>query len=270
MQGLRTFSYGGGVQSTAALVLAATGRIDFPIFLFANVGDDSEDPATLEYVEQYAKPYAALHGIQLHELHRARRDGTRETLYTKLHREGSRSVEIPVRMANGAPGNRTCTAQFKIQVVGKWLRQHGASTDNPAVVGIGISLDEVWRVNQRKAQPYERPVYPLLDQNPPMRRDDCARIIRLAGLPIPPKSACWFCPMKRLATWAEERRDRPEQFAAACDLEERINRTRREIGKDPVYLTRHGRPLAEAVVMAQDELTGTEDDAECDNSSCFT
>lgn len=41
---LRVFSYGGGVQSTAALVLAAQGRIDFPAFVFANVGEDSEHP----------------------------------------------------------------------------------------------------------------------------------------------------------------------------------------------------------------------------------
>ena len=50
--GLRVFSYGGGVQSTAALVLAAQGKIDFPTFLFANVGDDSEHPATLRYVRE--------------------------------------------------------------------------------------------------------------------------------------------------------------------------------------------------------------------------
>lgn len=44
---IRAFSYGGGVQSTAALVLAAQGIIDYPLFLFSNVGDDSEHPGTL-------------------------------------------------------------------------------------------------------------------------------------------------------------------------------------------------------------------------------
>ena len=48
---LRTVSYGGGVQSTALLVLAAQRQIDYSIFLFANVGDDSENPATLRYLE---------------------------------------------------------------------------------------------------------------------------------------------------------------------------------------------------------------------------
>ncbi len=38
---LRSVSYGGGVQSTALLVLAAQGDIDFPLFLFANAVCDT-------------------------------------------------------------------------------------------------------------------------------------------------------------------------------------------------------------------------------------
>jgi hypothetical protein len=43
---LRAIAYGGGVQSTNLMVLAARQQIDFRVFLFANVGDDSEHPAT--------------------------------------------------------------------------------------------------------------------------------------------------------------------------------------------------------------------------------
>ncbi|GGM86303.1 hypothetical protein GCM10007977_105270 [Dactylosporangium sucinum] len=163
---VRVISYGGGVQSTALLVLAAEQRINFGIFLFANTGDDSEDPATLDYLHRYAQPYAAEHGIELHELHRTRRDGSVETLFGRLTREGSRSLPIPVRMSNGAPGTRSCTADFKIKVVGRWLKEHGARPETPATVGIGISLDEIERVNRRRAMPYEIPVYPLLDLGP--------------------------------------------------------------------------------------------------------
>lgn len=35
---MRLISLGGGVQSTALVVLAARGEIDFPIAIFANVG----------------------------------------------------------------------------------------------------------------------------------------------------------------------------------------------------------------------------------------
>ena len=60
---VRAFSYGGGVQSTACLVLAVEGRIDFKTFLFANVGADSEHPDTLDYVYQVAMPYAKSCGL---------------------------------------------------------------------------------------------------------------------------------------------------------------------------------------------------------------
>jgi len=163
-------------------------------------------------------------------------------------------------------------ADFKIKVIGRWLKTHGATKTNPAVVGIGISLDEIQRVNNRRAMPYERPVYPLLDLTPPLRRLDCETVIRAAGLPVPPKSACWFCPFRRPSTWAETRRDRPEVFARACNLEDLLNGRRRTLGKDPVFLTRFNRPLRDAIGTAQQMLPGLDTDADsatCDNGACF-
>jgi hypothetical protein len=277
MTGLKVVSFGGGVQSTALLVLAAQRVIDFRVFLFANVGDDSEDPATLEYLRRHAGPYAAANGIDLRELRKTRIRGQVagrvETLYQRLTRDGSKSLPIPVRMSNGAPGTRSCTTTYKIEVIGKWLKEHGATPLAPATVGIGISLDEIERVNNRRAMPYEHPVYPLLDHHPPLRRLDCERVITAAGLPVPPKSACWFCPFHRPDTWAVMRRDRPELFRRACELEDLLNRRRQVLGKDPVWLTRFNKPLALAITAAQDTLPGfTEDPAEavCDNGACFT
>jgi hypothetical protein len=269
---LKVIAYGGGVQSTALLVLAAHRRIDYPIILFANVGADSEDPATLAYLDRYARPFAALHGIQLIEVHRTRRDGSVETLYGRLTRPGSRSLPIPIRMAGGAPGSRACTADFKIAVLGRWLTAHGASVANPATVGIGISLDEIERVNNRRAMRYEWPAYPLLDHDPPLRRADCESIITAAGLPVPPKSACWFCPLRRPQAWSEMRRDRPQLFSRACDLEDLLNARRAAHARDAVYLTRFGRPLANAVAEAQQMLPGLDggDEGSCDNGACFT
>lgn len=281
---LRTVSYGGGVQSTALLVLAAERRIDFRVFLFANVGDDSEDPATLTYLRDHAAPFAAAHGIELHELHRRRRDGSTETLYGRLTREGSRSLPIPVRMSNGAPGTRSCTADFKIRVVGRWLREHGATPAAPATVAVGISRDEWHRAHNRRTEPAQHVVYPLLDLR--LSRADCMRIITAAGLPVPPKSSCWFCPFHRPATWAHMRRDRPALFQRAAALETLLNQRRTELGRDPVFLTRFNRPLPDAVAVEQDPLPGLdhpdqptnasgdvespEDDATCDNGACWT
>ena len=273
---LRTISYGGGVQSTALLVLAAQGRLDDIIggpvdaALFSNVGDDSEHPATLEYVRNVATPWASKHGITVHELRRIKRDGSEETLMGRLTKPGSRSLPIPVRMDNGAPGSRSCTADFKIKVIGKWLKANGATADDPATVCIGISTDEVTRVSNKRAMSYERPIYPLIDLG--LDRSACQVLIADAGLPVPPKSSCFFCPFHRPQMWAEMRRDEPELFWASAELEATLIARRKVRGKDPVYLTRFAKPLAEAIPEAQDMLPGFEmpGGEGCDSGYCWT
>lgn len=270
---LRAISFRGGQQSTALLVLAAQGRIDFRTFLFANVGDDSELPATLRYFEEHHKPYAAKHGLELIELRRIMKRGPEKgherTLWQQLHKAGSKSIDIPIRMANGAPGNRNCTDTFKIKLVGEALAHLGATADNPATVGMGISLDEIGRANNRSPVPHERIVYPLLELG--LRRTDCQRIITDAGLPIPPKSACFFCPFHKPEDWQEQRRNTPELFEKSCQLEETLNVRRAELGKDPVYLTRFNKPLRKAIPDGVDLLPMFDEaDGACDSGWCMT
>ncbi|MFJ3501308.1 phosphoadenosine phosphosulfate reductase [Streptomyces sp. NPDC090135] len=266
---LKTFSFGGGVQSTAALVLAARGELEYRTFIMANVGDDSEHPGTLRYLAEHAIPFAKAHDIELVVLDRVmKRSGEVRTLFQDLTREGSRSLKIPVRMSNGAPGTRSCTASFKIKVIADELKRRGATADRPATVGIGISLDEIGRANNRRCEPHERIEYPLLERG--IRRIDCARIIRGAGLPVPPKSSCWFCPFHRPEAWHEMRRSEPELFEKACQLEALLNRRRDELGKDHVYLTRFARPLREAIPDGVDTLPFDEFDTGCDSGWCMT
>ena len=265
-------SYGGGVQSTAMLVLAAQGRLGYDIdaALFANVGDDSEHPATLDYVRGVAIPWAADRGLPVHELKRIKRDGSAETLWGRLMKPESRSLPIPVRMPDtGAPGTRSCTKDFKIGVVGRWLKKNGASKDDPATVCIGISTDEITRVSNKRVEPYERPVYPLIDLG--LDRSACQRVIAEAGLPVPGKSSCFFCPFHRPQMWSEMRRDEPELFWKSADLEATLIARRHDLGRVPVYLTRFGKPLPEAVGEAQAMLPGFSPDIDtCDEGYCWT
>lgn len=268
---MRVISFGGGVQSTAMIVLAAQGDIE-PVdaALFANVGDDSEHPASISYVRDVMKPWAEERGIPVHELKKVRRDGTEETLYGRLTREGSRSLPIPVRMDNGAPGTRSCTAEFKIRVIGKWLKAHGASADDPAEVCIGISVDEIHRANSKKVEPYERPVYPLLDLG--IDRSRCQSIIAKAGLPVPGKSSCYFCPFHRPTAWRDLAEQRPDLFERSAQLEELLNERRKMLGKDPVWLTRFGMPLRDAISTDEIPLIPLDDLGAhgCDSGHCFT
>lgn len=269
---LRAISFGGGQQSTALLVLAATGRINFPLFLFANVGDDSEHPATLRYLEEHAKPYAASHGIELVELHRSGlsgpRRGEQRTLLSDLERPDSKSIDIPVHLNGGGPGSRKCTDRFKIKVIARELTRRGATGQAPATIGIGISLEEIHRANNRTPIAHERVVYPLLELG--LRRTDCQRIIRDAGLPVPPPSSCWFCPMHRPSEWQDLRRNEPILFAKACDLEAQLVARRRALGRDPAYFTSLGRPLDEAIPVGVDVLPLNEGDGACDSGWCMT
>ncbi len=267
---LRTFSYGGGVQSTAALVLAVQGKIDFKTFLFANVGDDSEHPATLRYVREVAMPYAAANGIRLEELRRVKRDGSEETLYGRLTKAGSRSIPIPMRTNDlGAPGTRSCTADFKIRLIAKWQRVRGASSENVAVTGLGISVDEFQRARSSSGFDYQTLEYPLIALR--LSRQDCRNVIERAGLAVPPKSACYFCPFHSLRAWQEQREQEPELFAKSVALEALLNERRAMLGKDPMWLTRKLVPLDQATSPHRQlpmPLDGAED--ACESGYCMT
>lgn len=275
---LTVISYGGGVQSTALVAMAATGYLQQRLglrpdaALFSNVGDDSEHPGTLRYVRNVVIPWAASRGLTIHELERRKRTGETETLWGRLMREDSRSLPIPVRMPDtGAPGTRSCTRDFKIAVIGKWLKANGATADTPATVCIGISTDEIQRVSNKRAEPYESPRYPLIELG--MNRADCMRYIQSVGLPVPGKSSCFFCPFHRPLMWSEMRRDEPELFERAAQLEETLNRRRDKLGKDRVYLTRFGKPLRDAIGEAQQMLpvfAAGPDLETCDEGACWT
>lgn len=264
---LRCFSYGGGVQSTAALVLAAQKKIDFPVFLFSNVGDDSEHPDTLRYVEEVAKPYAAAQGIELIEVWRTVvKTGERRTLYGDMMKpDTQRRIEIPVRLANGAPGNRTCTEEYKVVIISRWLKANGAHKTTPASLGMGISIDEYQRMRTDDPRyPHIHKEYPLIDLR--LSRADCATIIERGGLPIPPKSSCWFCPFKTLRQWQRLHDDTPELFDRAVILEQTINMRRALKERDAVYLSGALRPLDQAIQGTQ--LALDFDDA-CESGFCM-
>lgn len=264
--GLRAFSYGGGVQSTAALVLAAQRQIDYPVFLFANVGEDSEHPDTLRYVQEVAMPYAEREGIELIELRKVTRDGNSQTLMERIAKT-PRSIPIPMRMGeDGAPGNRTCTSEFKIRVIEKELRRRGATKDAPATVGLGISIDEYQRVRSAAdpRSPYQLRDYPLIELR--IDRQDAMNLIASAGLPVPGRSSCFFCPFHTRDEWQRLARTRPDLFEKACELEDRLHERGETLGRGSFYLTRHGAPLREVYDGAQ--LT-MEDDG-CESGYCMT
>lgn len=252
--GLRGISYGGGVQSTAMIVLAAQHRLDDimggPVVdaVFANTGDDSEDPRTLRYIRDVIGPWAADHGITVHEVARTYADGRPyQTLHQYLVDPNRRGYPIPVRMKSGAPARRICTSSWKVEPVERWwIHNRGASADNVVAQAIGISTDEYQRATTKQGHPAFRRLYPLIDMR--LSRDQCAQIIADAGIPTPPvKSACWFCPWKSRNTWRDMKRETPELFGQAVELERIMHDKAIRNGHGPVFLTDDMVPLDRAV-----------------------
>lgn len=261
-------SYGGGVQSTALLVLAATGRFDCPLFLFANTGDDSENPLTLAYVREVAAPYAAEHGIELLELHRVMRDGSSRTLLQEI-RGQDRSIPIPVRMGSGGYGRKRCTDRFKIAVVRRETIRRGATADAPATVAIGISTDEIERAGAGEGHDPRDPTrlrsYPLLELG--ISRHTCRQIIYSAGLPIPPKSACSFCPLHDKEGWRRIRREQPHEWGVAVEVDGIVRARALALGRGAMGLVSPTVPLAEAV---DDQLALFDEGDGCESGWCMT
>ena len=261
---MRIFSYGGGVQSTAVLVLASQGKLQYDHFLFSNVGEDSEHPDTLEYFYNVAIPFAERHGLDLQEV--SRDDTIRERLFSNL-----RDIPIPLRMNTGAPGNRKCTELYKIKVIDRWVRDH--RNGNRFTMGLGISTDEMQRARSTEPNEVYKGLwkvleYPLIYLR--MSRNTCRHLIIDAGLPQPPKSACYFCPFHNDQAWYEMRQNRPDLFFDAVKIEKHLQDKRMKLwGKDKVWMHRKLIPLDQAI-PDQPFLFDVDNMDNCESGYCFT
>ena len=247
---VRIFSFGGGRQSHAVMVMQKRGTVHYDEFVFCNVGDDSENPGTLRYIEQVTKPYCEMNGIKLTVL-----DGKR-TLYQFMTGD-IKTIPIPVYMASGAPGRRQCTTLFKRMRIAKYIKKQGGG-----VVGLGISLDEYQRMRTDSGIAWVKNEYPLIDAR--MTLADCRKLIADEGLPEPEKSSCYFCPFHTVTGWRRLRDEHPDLFDTAVGIERRLNEKRASLGKDNVYLTRFLRPL-DQVIGEQDGLF----EQPCDSGYCM-
>jgi hypothetical protein len=267
---MRVFSFGGGVQSMAAMVLSAQGKLPYTHFVLANVGDDSENPQTLEYVHHVAIPYAVKHGLEIVEVKRKRKPHQTQTLLEDAWNENA-NIPIPVYMSGSGPGARNCTSEWKIKVIEKWMRANANATkENRVPLGVGISVDESHRMrtDDPEREPYLKKEYPLIDLY--YTRAICQDVIIKAGLPLAPKSSCWFCPYKRKSEWSKMRAEKPELWNKAVELEQRIVAKRIRSGKDAAYLTAYNAPLNMVIPLASINMFDDDDSMPCESGYCMT
>lgn len=256
MSTLTIISLGAGVQSTALLLLSATGAIPKPdAAIFADTG--WEPRAVYDHLDRLEREVAKPAGIPIY---RVQRGNIREDALT------TRRVQMPVYLkvptVRGAGTiTRSCTFDYKVTPIKAKIRELlGYPHPRPLPRGlqaeqwIGISRDEFQRAKDAQVA-YLRNHFPLLhapltgaDGREGWTRNDCTRFLAQHGLGDTPKSACVGCPFHRNAAWRDLRDNHPEEWADAVEFDHAL-RTRgvHQLKGEP-YLHGSLLPLDEAPI----------------------
>lgn len=247
-------AYGLGVNSTAMLVEFANRGIRPDMILFADTG--GEKPETYRYlpvIREYLKEVKFLPVMTV-------RYEPKTATYHTLEGQCLATGTLP----SIAYGGRSCALKYKVQPQNKLITatfppaafvQKGRRvvraigfdagearrTYAGVVKAVGLDAGEPHRLTWAKPEPGEterKPSreawrdahffhywYPLFDWG--MDRAACERAIRAAGLPVPVKSACFYCPAskKREIVWLREHHPELLDRALAVEANARPNLT---------------------------------------------
>lgn len=187
--------YGGGTDSTAMLVGLWQHHVPVDLILFADPG--GEQPHTYHYL-QIMDRWLREHGMPgITKVWYTEKNGQRLT----LERECLRSASLP----SIAYGHKKCSLKHKVAPQEKFCAHYPPCQEvwdrgEKAVKLIGYDAGEEKR--RLGALPHDladrryQKEYPLMEWG--WDRNRCIQEIRNAGLPLPGKSSCFFCPsMKR-------------------------------------------------------------------------
>jgi hypothetical protein len=236
---LRVLSLGGGVQSSCIALMMKHGEIErADVMIFA---DTCAEPAAVYrflawMVPECGIPFAQVtHGLGL-------------TKALELACRGEQTAPLPPLFTVNEDGSkgmlrRVCTDRFKIRIV-------RAKSRSPMVKGQrcvtvrGISADERQRARPSDVKWIEHE-HPLIALD--MSRGDCKRWMARHGYPIPPRSACVYCPYRCNAEWQKMRDLAPADWSEACRMDELMRRSLKGI-RGTCYVHGQRVPLREAKI----------------------
>lgn len=157
---------------------------------------------------------------------------------------------------------RQCTREFKLEplqqkvreLLGLNRRQRGPKTVQVHQL-IGISFDERQRMKD-SGKSYVQNIYPLVDRR--INRRQCLEWMEAHGFPKPSKSACTFCPYHDEAMWRDMKKNDPESFAEAVEVDEAL-RSGKDIRatrgmKSAIYIHRSCTPLKDVDFRNADDM----------------
>lgn len=204
-------AYGAGVDSTAMLVGLAARGIRPDLILFADTG--AEKPETYAYLPVIN---AWLERRGFPQVTVVRRENCKDQT---LEAECRRKSMLP----SLAYGFKSCSLKWKVDPQNKFLNHH-----EPAkavwksggkvvkLIGYDNGKADSRRVKAFVDKKYDF-WYPLRDWG--WDREACMDQILAAGLPLPVKSACFFCPGTKRAELQQFAVSHPELVARAIEME---------------------------------------------------
>jgi hypothetical protein len=197
-------AYGMGVDSTACLVEFARLQIRPDLIMFANVGGAHWDHLGVEKQETYnylqvINAFLTREGFpQVVPVRYIPKNFKNWPPYYTLEENCLTNATLPSKVF----GKGSCSEKWKAQPQHKYLKSWRPALEAwsvglkvKKVIGYDCSPADVKRYcnaeNPKDAHLYEF-WYPLRDWG--WKREDCQAAIAKAGLPVPPKSSCFFCP----------------------------------------------------------------------------
>lgn len=203
-------SWGGGVNSTAVLIGLRQRSIRPDLILFADTG--GEKPETYAYLEILQEWLEAQEWPRIIVLRK-------NSIYKSLEDNCLSKGMLP----SLAYGFKSCSDKWKRQPQDKYANHWpparkcwDAGGKVRKVLGYDAGEQRRARITEDGQYSYW---YPLIEWE--WYREDCIRAISKANLPLPAKSACFFCPAAKKAEVLDLSRNHPELFNRAIEMEHR-------------------------------------------------
>jgi hypothetical protein len=215
-------SFGGGVNSTAMLIGMILRGESPDAILFADTG--GEKPATYEFVATF-RDWLDKHDLKLTVIAYSAKmqsplvvDFACGSAHASLEDECHNNGTLPSK----AFGFGGCSQKWKRYPMDKFVQQFQPAID---AWGRGEKVQRCIGIHAGETKRGKIPDDAKFTYRFPLRewgwnQEACEAVIHYAGLPVPPKSACFFCPAMRKVEVLALSKKHPELFQRAVAMEQ--------------------------------------------------
>ncbi len=254
---IHIISLGAGVQSSTMALMAVHGEIT-PMPKCAIFADTQDEPKSvyvwLDWLEKQLP-------FPVHRVTKGSLSKQMTKVYTSRAGHKYTRITAPFYTSDGRSAGilqRRCTVDYKVLPILKAVRKFANKKrgDDSLIViqWIGISRDESHRMKPSR-EPWMQHRWPLVDMG--ITRRKCLEWMPAHEYPIPPRSACVYCPYHSDNEWRRLRDKEPEEFARAVQFEKDVQKAalQDETRRDVPYL-HNSRVRLDQVDFSTDEDRG--------------